>query len=164
MLLVFTCFRYSFTTLAATLKKHCPWCGVYCCIDTDECAVNNGGCGASAVCTNTPGHFICSESTDCTGKSHLYEVWRHALVSKRSLDRIVRTLIGVDWSWCQVTRDEDKYVCYSFCWCLVGIYNWKQANIDSSAVFVVNYSYGGMFSFEWHSGYIHVRNESTRLC
>ena len=30
------------------------------CIDVNECAVNNGGCGANFTCTNTPGASICT--------------------------------------------------------------------------------------------------------
>ncbi len=30
------------------------------CVDIDECAINNGGCHANAICTNTPGSRACS--------------------------------------------------------------------------------------------------------
>lgn len=29
------------------------------CVDIDECMVNNGGCAAGELCTNTPGSFLC---------------------------------------------------------------------------------------------------------
>jgi len=36
-------------------------------VDINECAVNNGGCGPFAVCTNTPGSFTCTSCTSSTG-------------------------------------------------------------------------------------------------
>jgi len=48
------------------------------CNDTDinECATNNGGCGAGGSCTNTEGSFTCTcqsgytyDGTTCIGKS-----------------------------------------------------------------------------------------------
>ena len=32
-------------------------------IDIDECAVNNGNCGSTRVCVNTPGSFGCQPGT-----------------------------------------------------------------------------------------------------
>jgi len=47
-------------------------------VDIDECAVNNGGCNAPAVCINTPGSFTCTylpgytgDGNNCSGKSFL---------------------------------------------------------------------------------------------
>ena len=44
--------------------------------DINECATNNGGCGAGGSCTNTEGSFTCTcqlgytyDRTTCKGKS-----------------------------------------------------------------------------------------------
>jgi len=46
--------------------------------DIDECAENNGGCHAQAVCNNTEGSFTCTckqgytgDGFNCTGMSEL---------------------------------------------------------------------------------------------
>ena len=51
-------------------------------VDIDECAVNNGGCSALGVCTNTPGGFACTcldgyagDGYNCTGKSLRYKLF-----------------------------------------------------------------------------------------
>jgi len=44
-----------FSLIALICRKIC-WCDA----DVDECAVNNGGCGSHAHCTNTPGTFTCT--------------------------------------------------------------------------------------------------------
>ena len=35
--------------------------------DINECSNNNGGCSSNAVCTNTPGSFICACVTGYRG-------------------------------------------------------------------------------------------------
>jgi len=37
------------------------------CEDVDECASNNGGCDANAVCTNQPGSFTCTCNANYVG-------------------------------------------------------------------------------------------------
>jgi len=49
--------------------------------DIDECASNNGGCDAVAICSNTPGSFTCTcpegytgDGFTCTGKSNVVSI------------------------------------------------------------------------------------------
>ena len=62
-----------------------------CCLDIDECAVDNGGC--SDTCTNTLGSFLCqcpegyildTDDQTCIGKSYTVQLDR---VSLREIDR-----------------------------------------------------------------------------